>query len=136
MRYDATISGELHQPMKKVLGIQKLVNLVEKLLLTTYGSDTRNPTTGCYIKRMIGSSYSSIEELAAEINQEVKRVEEQIKRIQRDEMRKGVTIDPRERLQSLNLVNVQELPGGELWSVQATYEVVNREGERESGEVF
>lgn len=136
MRYDVHLTQDMSHPMERVLGIKKLTNLIEKLALTTYGSDSQNPTTGCYLKSMIGRTYSSIEDLAAEINQEVKRIENQIKEIQRNEMRKGNRIEPGERLQSLNLINVQELPGQELWSVQATYEVVNRNGDRERGELF
>ena len=46
-------------------------------------------------------------------------------------------ISPSERLSALNLVDVYETNDGvDLWGVQATYEVVNREGERLENTIF
>jgi phage baseplate assembly protein W len=136
-RFDVRRKEDLRYPFEKVEGIKKLANWVEKLLLTSYGSDSKNPDSGCYLKAMVSNHYDSLEDIARDIDREVKRVEEQIKAIQRDEARKGISIPPSERLSALNLVDVYETTEGtDLWGVQATYEVVNREGERLENTIF
>ncbi len=136
MSYDIRNQDNVFTPFTKARGVKKLANWVEKLLLTSYGSDSKYPNTGCYLKALIGQHFGSLEEVANEISREVKRVEEQIKSIQRDEARRGRRIAPAERLSSLNLIDVSE-DGGEddLWGISATYELVNGEGEALQAEV-
>ena len=112
------------------------MNLIEKFALTTYGTDSLYPDTGCYLKQMIGKTYNSIDEMGSDINHEVRRIEAQIKKIQQNEVRNGGIVLPSERLVSLKLVNVQQLPDAETLGVQVTYEVTNREGESEEGTLF
>lgn len=135
--FDIRRQDDLWTPFTKVEGIKKLANWVEKLLLTSYGSDAKHPNSGCYLKAMVSSHYASLEDVARDIDQEVKRVEAQIKAIQRNEVRKGASLSPSERLSSLNLVDVSETNDGvDLWGVQATYELVNRDGERHRDTIF
>ena len=82
-RFDMRRKEDLRYPFEKVEGIRKLANWVEKLLLTSYGSDSKNPDSGCYLKAMVSNHYDSLEDIARDIDREVKRVEEQIKAIQR-----------------------------------------------------
>ena len=94
-RFDVRRKEDLRYPFEKVEGIKKLANWVEKLLLTSYGSDSKNPDSGCYLKAMVSNHYDSLgEDIARDIDREVKRVEEQIKAIQRDEARKGISHSP------------------------------------------
>jgi hypothetical protein len=134
--YDIKRQENIKTPFVRVEGIRKLANWVEKLLLTSYGSDKKHPDTGCYLKAMVSSRYDSLEDIAQDIDREVKRVEEQIKTIQRSEVRNGATIAPSERLTALNLLDVFETKDGDLWGVQATYEVVNREGDHYEDTIF
>lgn len=110
---------------QRVDGIQKLANLVRKLALTSYGSDSWNPDTGCYLRSMIGSSYSSLNEVARDINREVDRISTQIKKIQMNRK-----IPREEMLASLVFQKIEENKDGDLWGVSATYLLINKAGER------
>lgn len=116
-------------PFVKISGIEKLAQLCEKYLLTTYGSDAENPNTGCYLKSFIGQTFSSLEEVANLVDREVARVEEQILRLQLAQIREGFSIPPEEQLRSLNLVDVSRTDENSLWGVILTYRVTNRVGE-------
>lgn len=124
------LTSDIRNPFKRSTGIEKLADLVEKHLLTTYGTDSKNPETGCYLKNLVGrSNMDDIEEIAINIDQEVRKVEEQIIALQTDLMRKGQTLSRSEQLQSLTLVKLERDSSDSLWGVVVTYEITNREGE-------
>ncbi len=123
MGFDSKIKEE-PVVFQRVDGIQKLANLVRKLALTTYGTDTWNPDTGCYLRPMIGSHYSSINDVARDINREVDRISTQIKKIQM-----GRNLPKEELLASLVFQRIEENNDGDLWGVSATYLLINRAGE-------
>lgn len=117
-------------PFKRVRGMENLINLFKKYLLTTYGSDPTDTNYGSYFKSMIGKSYGSLRDVADEIQTEVKRVEDQIKKTQTNS---EFPIPASERLKALELINVYEDNTSNLWRVNANYRITNYEGEEAEG---
>lgn len=117
-------------PLEKISGLPKLVSFVEKILMTTYGSDEENPNVGCYIKRMIGRNYNSINNIAAKLDREIKRVERQIISIQTN---LDFSIPEEEQLKELRLKDIYQDSEQEIWGINAHYIVVNKKGESYEG---
>lgn len=125
--------GTKEWPFKRARGLPKLVNYVRKFLLTTYGSDPERPNYGSYLKNMIGQNYGSLEEVADDINKEVKRVEKQIIEIQTNS---DYNIDKKAQLREIRLDRIYRDDNNDLWNVNGDFIVINREGESYEGKLF
>jgi|Wag4MinimDraft_13_1082653.scaffolds.fasta_scaffold00021_27 hypothetical protein len=120
-------------PFKRLRGIDKLVALFKKYFLTTFGSDDLDPEYGSYVKQMIGRSYSNLEEIADDLQNEVERVEEQILRVQTESF---FEIPAAERLKAIELESIYEDNSSSMWRVNARYKLINFEGDEYEGELL
>ena len=123
MNYDITTA------LERVTGIKKLVNYVEKMLLTTLGTDEENPDQGCYIKTIVGENIDNLERITNKIIREVDRIETKIKE---DQIRSDFAIPKEEQLKKLELISIKRDGSG----INCRYRVVNEAGEEDERELF
>jgi hypothetical protein len=104
------ISGRLYQVFNEITnspqtitGVQKLAQMVEKILLTTPGTDLRNPDSGGGILSLIGTNIdpANIQPVFAQIQQGVGQVLSEFQKNQ-----EGVELPLDEQLESLDLISV------------------------------
>jgi hypothetical protein len=120
-------------PFERVRGMEKLINIFRKYLFTTYGSDETDPNYGCYLKKMIGQSFDSLEDVADGIQTEVKRAKDQLINNQTESL---FSIPDDERLKEVILEEVYEDTSSSMWKVNARYTLINYEGEQYEGELL
>ena len=126
--------GGLSQVFERVEGIDQLANMIEKLMLTTLGSDAENPNAGCYLKSFVGQNMSDIEDAVPDIDQEVRRVEKYVINEQSRMLQQGADLDRNTLLRSLDMtkIKVNQKNG----SMKMTYRIITRGGEGLERELF
>lgn len=65
-----------------VSGVDKVAQKVVKVLLTTPGTDIRNPELGAGLRDVIGRPFTNFGELSAEVALTIRAAEEQIKQVE------------------------------------------------------
>ena len=104
------VSGRLYQVFNEITnspttitGVQKLAQMVEKLLLTTPGTDLRNPDVGGGLLALIGTNVdpANTQSVFAQIQQGIGQVVTEIQKNQ-----EGANIPLDEQLESLDLISV------------------------------
>ena len=68
--------------VEAVSGVDKVAQKVVKVLLTSPGSDLRNPDLGAGLRDIIGRAFTNFGELSAEVALTIRAAEEQIKRVE------------------------------------------------------
>lgn len=112
----------LSRPPQKVVGIDKLVQIVALLFLNNGNRSIFNPGRAGGFRQLIGSNVDPEDpsELYADVRLIVNRIEAQVK-----EDQAITTRPPSERLQSLLLVDVR--PSGDGTEVEVIVAIVNEE---------
>jgi phage baseplate assembly protein W len=97
------VFNEITDSPKTIIGIQKLAQMVEKLLLTTPGTDLFNPLSGGGFLSLLGTNVDSgaLQDIFSRVQQSIGFVSQEILSGQ-----EGTDIPLDEQLDALELINV------------------------------
>ena len=104
-----------------VVGVDKVIQKVIKVLFTGKGTDAANTDLGGSLNRVASTAFSSHGELSAEVSASVNNVQEQIIKLEG-----GSTLPPEERLDSIKVLGITRLNRS---GIELSIEVTNQAGD-------